>query len=414
MLVSAIVSAIAAYQYAAHRSRGATRGGASQAGGDQSHASAEASEGAKVVSVTGARDVSIDQSDRRSTSTINVINPVGPPIPPRRGLLDGFFKGFGRALDDFLEEAGIAGLVVVAVIAWLLQAVVANMFVDARGPLLFALFVAGSVTLGLAVGAWLGIRRHLELEKSWRWPLLCGAVVCGLTYVDMWLLTHPTLATGTLDEIIRPFASNQGHVIELARRDSDATAFLAFQGLGAVGALIACVSTLFLLGVLWANVEAQLRVTPALPVRLTRRLFGGLPVGRLLAAVLLLAVFSSAFASGAVHRLAGHASLSAEPELRNVRIAADARSILVRAASTEPAVLRADVYRLAKNGKRRDMTGGDSNDCRPGRRCMLAFPAQRDGTTLSAGLYEVRVRATNERGVKSKPRGKRFRLQAGP
>jgi|SRR5215216_211651 len=372
VLVGAVASGVFAYHYTAWRARsGSERGSGLSAkvtkgnvGIDQSRTEVHQSQ-------------TVDRSVHRTYITVN-------PAPRTGGGSSQAPKS--SAFADWLDEAGIGGIVLLGFLAWAAAAVVANAYVDVRSQLLLALFVAGSVTTGLTFGAWLGVRRYRRFDTSWRAPLRAAAVICAATFADMWLLTHPLLRTGTLQEVMQPFLHNRGGILDAASKDDDATQFLALQGVGAAGAVLACGAALVYITILWVRVDRQLHGRRP---RLAR-----VDAGGALMSVAVLSVLCALLTSGLVHRLIGGSTALGPPELQRVTFTHGR----LQAGASEPGRLEVVVLRR-RHGKVDTSTAARViRECRPGRRCAVKLrPAL---ANLPHGNYELQVRAVDEGGAR--------------
>jgi hypothetical protein len=297
------------------------------------------------------------------------------------------------------------------VIAFFVRAALANVYVDVRPTALLVLLLLGSITTGLAFGAWLGLRRHRSLDISWRAPLIAGGGISLMTFFTMWVSSHPMLRIGTLPELLAIFEQKGGGILSRSGVDDDATNFLAYQALGVLLAVIVCVLALGLIMAVWSNVEAQLPDKSWFVFAAIHRLLGRVPADNLLVTLTVPALIATLFASGAVHRMLGGGFVTSPPELVSMRSMIDPEEVRVTVRVNEPVVLRAAVHRLHRDGRRGLTLGRGERDCRPARPCRLAFTSRADSGRLALGRYQLRVQATDEGGRLSRTRTRIFRVR---
>lgn len=154
-------------------------------------------------------------------------------------------------------QVGLVILVGFAVVLWL----IALGFVEVRDELVLVLLTMASINFGTALGAWLALRRYAWFDRSWRWPVAACAIVGVIGGLDVYVLLHPTFATGNYEQVFRSFLRGRPILVG-AFGDIDANAFLALQGIAAVLTLLVLLVSLILVVGVWAAIEESVGLRP--------------------------------------------------------------------------------------------------------------------------------------------------------
>ncbi len=304
-------------------------------------------------------------------------------------------RASSRKRKSWLEQEPVgAGLIIlcsVAVGAYL----IARGFAAARDELMFTLLTLASINFGTALGAFGALRKHEWFDRSWRWPVAACAVVGVIGGLDAYLLLHPSFATGNYEEVFRSFLRERP-VFEGAFADVDANAFVAFQGIAALLALMLLVLSLILVVGVWAAVEESVGLRPAWPRRAVRGLVPrradrtGASV-----ALILLAVLSATACAGLYYNLFKRIpGLFGDdgPTVASVGARPGTKKISVRLTVHEPVRLRVTVRRADGHS-----AGRATFELRPGSRRVSLY-ARPDRKRMRRGRYTVSIVVRNEAG----------------
>jgi MFS family permease len=286
---------------------------------------------------------------------------------------------------------GIGVLVAVAVLSFL----IARGFAEARDELLFGLLTLASINFGTALGAFVALRRYAWFDRSWRWPAAACAFVAVVGGIDVYLLLHPAFATGDYEQVFRSYLHERS-IFEGAFSDVDANAFLAFQGLASLLALLVLGVSLILVVGVWAAIEESVGLRPSFPRRAARWLVSHYADKRWASAMLmLLVVFSATLCAGWYYN--GFKAIQARwdhdgPAVSSLGARAGSKKVRVRMTISEP--VRVDV--TVKRGAAR--SGGRATfELRPGSHHVSLY-GRADRGIMRRGRYTVVIVIRDEAG----------------
>jgi hypothetical protein len=285
----------------------------------------------------------------------------------------------------------------------------------ARGTLLDILLGGGVVALGITAGTYVGLRKLSTFTGGFRASLGGAALTELLAILNAYLLLHPSWTRGgsyeqAFDSFLRlgpdfsdAFSAEHSHV----------TFFLAYQGIGAVVAILALAVALLCTFSISAQVErnagAHLGPARRLVVWTLDRLGGGqwLVVPGVFAAVV-----AAAFCSGVLYNLVRKSSFelpAAKPVVTGLHVEHTRSKVAVRFRLDERATVTVLVRRVQR-GHAGPPLNHTSARLAPGLR-RITIPARTDRRALRKGVYQVRVRARATSGEVSAPRTVAFRVE---
>lgn len=289
-----------------------------------------------------------------------------------------------------IAVAVLAVLFGVAVAIWL----VARGFAEARDELVFALKTVAALNFGTALGAYLALRRYTWFDSSWRWPVAACALIALIGGVDVYLLLHPTLATGEYDAVFESVL-REGSPVKGAVSDVDANVFLAIQGIASLLSLALLATSLVLVVGVRAAIEESVGLRLGFLRRAARKRVGFVDKRSVSVVLVLLAVLSATLCAGwgynLLKSLLGKADRDA-PTVSSLSARAGIKKLSVGMVVYEP--VRVTVTVTRPDGRR----GGRSTvELRPSAPRLLVY-GRADRKRLRGGRYTVSVVIRDEAG----------------